>query len=258
MDNQDRPYTSAEAMNEALLSLYESRLPKINELIAKCIEANNWDTSKVSKPFFMKVEEEYTDAATKVLFIGRETFGWELFDSLDSVADLMAVYGNSSLYEGHHNSPFWWFRKQLSQQLGITESFKKATMWTNLSKIDVDKKRPTGKGFDTLMQVFMNLLVDEIAIIRPDVILIMTKDGWYNWHINNYGWVKNEPFVSPKAIELGRESVLPKKIDRLVSPHRLPEHTYHICHPNALRRKKGGYTNNANELIQPLIERIKA
>ena len=133
----------------------------------------------------------------------------------------------------------------------------KATMWTNLSKIDVGRKKPTGKNFDHLTQVFINLLVSEIEIVKPDVVLILTKDGFYNWHLKHYGWVQNEPFVDYGTIELESKSVLDKKISRLVASERLPEHTYQICHPNALRFKAGGYTKNADELINALVGQIK-
>ena len=258
MENQDRPHDSAESMNKALSSLYESRLLEINEQIAQCIEQCNWSANGVSKLFFMKVDEAYVKATTKILFIGRETFGWGVYDKLDKAIDLMANYENVSLSGKHYNSPFWWFRKGFSEKLGISkDEFMKATLWTNLSKIDVDKTTPTGQHFWHLSQMFINLLVAEIEIVKPNVVLIMTKNGHYSWHLNYYRWLRNESFKDyDESDELKRESVLGKKIERLIVPNRLPEHTYQICHPNVLRRKAGGYTTNADELINALASQI--
>lgn len=254
MENQDRFYDSAESMNQALLSLYESRLPELYKLIDQC----GFETDKIiSKLFFMQVNEAYMNAPKKILFVGRETFGWEQYNKLDTANDLTALYNRVSTEGEHYNSPFWWFREGFSEIFQINKGdFMKATLWTNLSKIDVDRQRPTGKPFDHLMQVFISLLISEIEIVKPEVILILTKDGFYNWHLDNYGWLQNEPFVEYKTIELERKSVLDKKIDRLIAPSRLPAHTYQICHPNALRRRAGGYSVHAGELINALAGQI--
>lgn len=258
MKNQDRPNDSVESMNKALLSLYESRLPELNQQIEQCLEKCSWPADKVSKLFFMKVDQEYEKAGTKILFVGRETFGWEQYSNLDRVNSLMGLYEGVSASGKHYNSPFWWFREKFSQQMGLSaESFMRSTLWTNLSKIDVNKTTPTGGPlFGNLSQLFVSLLVAEIEIVKPDIVLIMTTSGQYTWHLNYYRWLQNEPFKDfNDESQLGRLSVLPKKIDQLVAPNRLPEHTYQICHPNALRRR-GNYTERADELINALTRRI--
>ncbi|GAB3543436.1 hypothetical protein GCM10027577_12120 [Spirosoma fluminis] len=68
--------TSAEATNQDLLSLYKRILPEINEQVVQCINQCNWQANQVSKLFFMKVDEAYLKAPKKILFVGRETFGW--------------------------------------------------------------------------------------------------------------------------------------------------------------------------------------
>jgi hypothetical protein len=241
-------------MNSALLDLYTEYLPEINKLIKSC----NWP-SGVSKPFFMHVGEEYARAPNKILFIGRETYGWEDFNESDSPIPSIELYKNVYESNKHYNSPFWWFRQELSAQLGIKQDFMKATMWTNLSKIDVNKRTPSGDNSGELAQFFMKLLIEEIRIIQPDIVLILTKDGHYNWHLNNYDWDQNQSFKEKKPISsLKRQPILPKKIDRLIAENLLPKHTYQMCHPNALRRKLGGYRTNEDELIQALIPHINS
>jgi hypothetical protein len=257
-NNNHSPIDTVESMNAALLSLYKSLLPELNELIGRAIKEDQWPVDKISKLFFMQVDEAYIKAEQKVLFVGRETFGWCNYGETDSEDELMDFYNQTTLNGKHYNSPFWWFRAGFSQAMGFyNKAFMKSTLWTNLSKIDVGKKRPSGKHFGHLSQLFMKLLVDEIAIVKPDVVIIMTTDGHYTWHLNNYRWLQNELFKDfQDPCQLVRESILPNKIERLIAEHRLPEHTYQICHPNYLRRQ-GNYTLRAEELIKTITERIK-
>lgn len=206
----------------------------------------------------MKVDQEYERARTKILFVGRETFGWEQHSKLDNANNLMGLYETVSTVGKHYNSPFWWFREKFSQQMGLSaESFMKSTLWTNLSKIDVNKTTPTGGPlFGDLSQLFVSLLNVEIEITKPGIVLIMTTNGHYTWHLNYYRWLQNEPFKDfNDESQLTRKPILPKKIDQLIVPNRLPEHTYQICHPNALRRR-GNYTERADELINALVSQI--
>ena len=119
MQNQDRPTDSAESMNKALLALYESRLPELNQQIEQCMERCGWKPGEVSKLFFMKVDQEYEKARTKILFVGRETFGWEQYSNLDRVNSLMGLYEGVSASGKHYNSPFWWFREKFCNEMGI-------------------------------------------------------------------------------------------------------------------------------------------
>ena len=257
MENQDHPYDSAESMNKALLSLYESRLPDFNKHIDQCIEKCGWNPGEISKLFFMKVDEEYEKAPKKILFVGRETFGWGKYNKLDGADISMNLYGGVAANGEHYNSPFWWFREKFSQKMGVEQNFMKGTLWTNLSKIDVNKTTPTGGSlFGDLSQLFVSLLVAEVEIAKPDIVLIMTTNGQYTWHLNYYRWLQNEPFkdFNDKS-QLGRKCILPKKIDQLIAQNRLPFHTYQICHPNALRRR-GNYTERADELINALANQI--
>ncbi|WP_460981406.1 hypothetical protein [Spirosoma fluminis] len=185
--------------------------------------------------------------------IGWYTAGKDQYDPRDEASELMSYYGQTTNAGVHYNSPFWWFREAFSQAIGVgQDDFMKATLWTNLSKIDVGKTTPKGKEAWKLFQLFIQLLIEEIRIVKPDIVLIMTKDGLYNWHLDNYRWVSNKPFSSyDEPDEITREPILDKQIQRLIVPGILPYHTYQICHPNALRRQ-GNYTERADVLIKEL------
>ena len=258
MENQDgivsdTTVDSADSMNQALRALYESRRPELVGEIEACIGKCDWEREAVSKLFLMNVEKEYVTAPTKILFVGRETCGWKTYCESDTVKDLMDYYKEISYKVEKHNSPFWRFRRDFSKEFDISDpDFRRATLWTNLSKIDVAKKRPPGPGFGDLSQAFIGLLIAEIEIVRPDVVLILTTDGHYTWHVNNYGWLRDAPFDAQKPAELTRTSVAPKMIDHLRAVGRLPEHTYQISHPNNLCRNPVRYS----EIVKQLVELI--
>ena len=237
-------------MNNDLQRLYDSYLPEIHPLIEKC----GWAKDKVSQLFTMYVDESYVQAPYKLLLIGRETFGWYSYGVEKMAASLMNDYRDFSQFGKHFNSPFWWFRRDLSQKFGIAEGeFMKATLWTNVSKIDVGKTRPdnTAKQFDQLVQVFIRLLVAEIAIVKPDVVVIMTRDGFYNWHLENYNWRENKTYFTSHSVpaKLEKRRLEGVRIDQLMAGGLLPNHTYQMCHPRALVSKGGSKTNLFIEAI---------
>lgn len=241
-------------MNNDLQRLYDSHLPEIRLLIDKCDLASS---GKLSQVFAMHVDDHYMQAKQKILFIGRETFGWYNYDKDCIATDLMKNYSDFSNSDIYPNSPFWWFRRDLSQQFGIAEAdFRNATLWTNLSKIDVEKARPQGKGekldcLNRLIQVFIKLLAAEIAIVKPDVVVIMTRDGFYNWHLENYNWRENKTYFDshPVPAKLEKRQLEGVRVDQLMGGELLPNHTYQMCHPRALVSKGGGKANLFIEAI---------
>jgi hypothetical protein len=240
-------------VNQTLRACYESWLPTLNPQIEGCIRQCSWPRDQLSKIFTMCVDDLYTQFSPKIMFVGRETAGWHAYSSSDTVDSLMQHYAD--VRDRHHNSPFWWFRERFSKALGINKAnFMQATLWTNLCKIDVNKTKPIGgESFGQLSQLFIALLVEEITITKPDIILILTTDGHYNWHLDNYGWAANTCYDANdlKPVSLGRKLVLPGKIEQLSAEGILPKHTYQIPHPNYLYKK-----GIVDEVLNILIRQI--
>ena len=249
--------TSTKMMNEQLVDLYEEYLPKINKEIENCIAMCNWNKNDISKLFFMHVSDEYVKAKTKIMFVGSETHGWDVRREDDSVSALTDFYRVVSENGTHFNSLFWWFRRDFSRSMDVEDSFMKSTLWTNLSKIDVAKKKPEGHEFGQLAQLFIKLLVAEISIVKPDIVLIMTANGFYEWHINNYNWKLNEPFSSLTDLNgMERKTLLKHKVDRLIVNELLPQNTFQLPHPNSFRYIKGGYKITASDIIDTIEKNL--
>lgn len=121
------------------------------------------------------------------------------------------------------------------------EELNKTVLWTNLSKIDIEKNRLTGKLYDHSMSGFINLLSQEISIAAPDILIIMTTSPNYSYHVKEYFGVHTGSAVI--------ETIIPKLLYKWTSD-KLPVNTFQICHPNSLRFKKGGFTLNSDKIIK--------
>ena len=144
------------------------------------------------------------------------------------------------------SSPFWWFIRDLSASYGQTD-YTKTALWTNLSKIDIDGKRPTGKVYDHAMQGFLELLIREVSIVKPDVLILMTTNPNYQWHLS-------EKFALAAGVSK-RESLIPNQLFHWETDI-LPVNTFQICHPNRLRFTVGGYKQNAEQIIEAIRQQV--
>ncbi|WAC12954.1 hypothetical protein [Dyadobacter pollutisoli] len=229
-------------LNEQLRNLYLEELPEIYNTINT--HATPLQVERMHGPFMMHVYPEYTESRKKLMFVGMETHGWEDFkpneDLLDTHRRLTSGYESFMTNREQPNSPFWWFIRDLNQSYGQGD-LNKTVLWTNLSKIDIEKNRPTGKLYDNSMNAFISLLSKEISIVKPDILIIMTTSPNYGYHVREYFGVH----TGDAAIE----TIIPRLLYKW-SSEKLPFDTFQICHPNSLRFKKGGFTVNASSIIK--------
>ncbi|GAA4461802.1 hypothetical protein GCM10023189_37700 [Nibrella saemangeumensis] len=200
-----------------LRELYEEFLPCLYQ------KEEYQQAENVSWPFLMYAHEEYYQVPCKMLFVGKETHTWRPEQDKDvktpTYSEVVEYY-QTFIKQRQPASPFWRFIKSvIPPQANV-----KSILWTNLSKLDQGGKRPQGDLFDNTMQLFLNLLVKEIAIVKPDIVLIMTTDPHYQWHLN-------ERFRSHSATS--QAGHLPP-----LSGPGLPSNTFQISHPNSLQQRR--------------------
>jgi len=239
----------APALNEQLRNLYLEQLPLIYQTIYT--NATPEQLEDVHGPFMMHVYPEYAESKMKLMFVGMETHGWEDCkldeDFLDTHRRLTSRYESFMTNQEHPNSPFWWFIKGLNLSYG-QEELNRTVLWTNLSKIDIGKKRPVGDLYNHSMGMFLNILAQEAAIVNPDILVIMTTSPHYSYHLNDFFGVHDGSATL--------ETLLPKLLYRWTS-EKLPITTFQICHPNSLRFKKGGFHSNAKLIIEAINALVK-
>lgn len=221
--------------NQQLKSVYENYLLELKSLTKE-------HASNFSYPLLMKVFSDYEKAKHKVLYVGKETFGWcgTLDDSQNlNVDELMNDYEEFEFAKNYHgrNSPFWRFIRTCHNKLN-SESLPNGLLWTNFSKCDSNGTTPeynlqklNNKGFD--------LILNEIQITKPDVVIFIT--GW------DY-----EPQFQRVFNGLEYKTIEENYLYQCVHST-LPTHSYMTMHPNGLQFRKK-FDSTLTQILDKIAE----
>ena len=213
------------------------------------------DAAKLSPPLLLSVPPGYTEADRRILFFGRETFGWEwtrklredypeyqvdypytdvstLQDFLandDSVEALCWGYREFKFAEyqpTNRNSPFWQAFREVQGWRGV------GLIWNNLSRCDFQggSVLSAPKALQTyLAECQRGLVAKELEILRPHVCLFFTGPGYDNLLSG----------VFPECSFTPVDKDIPvSQLARIGHP-RLPANSFRTYHPHYLRR--GGH-----------------
>ena len=223
----------AEEINNQLKSIYETYL---NEL--KTLSADQGDN--FSCPLLMHAFDDYSSVKHKVLYVGKETYGWlgTMENSKDLTVDILTdTYTNFEFgkdYSGR-NSPFWRFIKTFHNKLN-GEDFTNGFLWTNFSKCDSNGTTPS-YNLQKLNDKGFELILDEIKITKPDIVIFIT--GWDYEH-------QFQRVFSGLEYETLEENYLYKCIHSA-----LPTHTYMTMHPKGLQLRK-----QFNPILDKILENV--
>lgn len=229
----------ANDLNQQLRNLYLHRLPEIYSAIRE--NTDELQLLKMHGPFMMHVHPEYITAPKKLMLVGREARNERLIDINETPQD--AYYQATDFYKNftgglsYDHTPFWKFIKELNQSYGITD-YRKSSLWTNLSKINVNGHRPEGDLLNMTMANFLDVLIEEITIVKPDIVIILTKDLKYHWFLQNRF----------RAETVGTSN---KNLSKLLIDALPNEKIFCMPHPRALCRRPG-FNNNIAAIIQEL------
>lgn len=199
-------------MKDSLVKLYQGR-DKDFKSIKNQIE-------KATGPLLMSPNEKYAKQPNRLLIVGQETHGWA--ENYDNVLKNIELYEWFNLGEKYNSRPFWNVTRKLERALN-NEIYSCA--WTNISKFDVDSKRPNSEEAKIISQID-DLLIDEIKIIQPDVCIFFTGHHFDNRIKKIYTGVE---FVNVSGFSSNELTQLKHKD--------LPEKTYRTYHPNYLRMR---------------------
>lgn len=201
-------------MKNRLFELYSSKQEEFDTIKVSIKNA------KAFGPFLMSPNDKYQKQTNKLLVIGQETKGWENFNDLKKQ---MSVYEGFNLGIKYYSSPFWNVMRKLERGLKNAEY---SSAWTNISKFDVDRKRPVGEH-EKIISKIDYLLRDEIEILKPDMCMFFTS------HTFDFRLKKIFP-----GIEFVRVPNFDKKVICRLKHQNLPENTFRTYHPRYLRTSK--------------------
>jgi hypothetical protein len=160
------------SINENLKEIYE---PYLKNLII----ITRGFSDDFSCPILMKVHPDIEKVKKRILYVGKETYGWQgtLSDtdclSVDYLMDEYEKFEFAKNYPGR-NSPFWRFIKKVHESINESDH-PNGILWTDFSKCDSKGTTPSSE-LQKLNESGFDLLKDEIKILKPDVIIFLT--GW--------------------------------------------------------------------------------
>jgi len=193
---------------ETLYSKYQKQFSEINQ---------NFKSRNIHGPFLMSPEEEYKNAAKKLMIIGQETNGWSTTDIISTQMSAYREFGLGSTY----NSPFWNVTRKLEVALNIDRC---TSAWTNINKYDENQSRPKKNVRDEIEKLDP-ILIEEIKILKPEVIVFFVGPRYHNRLLSVFTGLE---FITIK--DWKRNALC-----RLKHPS-LSENTFVTYHPAYLRR----------------------
>jgi hypothetical protein len=247
-----------ETMQQSLNRLYLSTLE--NEKVSPQLAA------RLSCPLTMAVTPEWEASPTRLLIVGQETLGNGLFGAdavgiasqdisnfgqlvaLPNVAEaidrLVCVYRTSMTGDGaHENRPFWLAFNKLWDLPGF-----KSALWSNLFWCALDGgsvwKNSTWPEFDEILQMQRGRLQREIELLKPTAVVFFTGPI--------YDTALKQEFEDAQLLAVDD---LPERGFARVVSHSLPEASFRLYHPKALRMR--GHWGWLDTLAQRLLAEQK-
>lgn len=226
-------------INDKLIKEYSRYLANLRDLF------NPELRKQMSLPLFMHVFPEYEKLESKVMVVGKETYGW--YGNLAETEKLFAEkivenYKTFELGRTYYNSPFWRFSKKLYRSLNPDKDLN-GLLWTNLSKIDQNQTTPDYEHVENNFDGY-KLLEREIELTRPDAVVFLTS------------WNQDELItrIFPRVEFQECKNIESRYLVKL-SHDKLPENTYRTYHPRFLNSLTSKYS--IDEIIERTVYEIK-
>lgn len=156
---------TADGMNSRLRSTYEAALRQLEQ----SWHPENGD----SRPMLISVHPDYSALQAKFLVVGQEAGGWAESIPMGAGAAnrLMDFYTDFKLGRHQRSTPFWQGARYLNTKLNPNAT-SEAFLWSNLVKVDVQRRRPTATVEVVLAS--LRLLEREMEITAPDAVVFFT------------------------------------------------------------------------------------
>ncbi len=235
-------------INNSLRDIYAKLYPNLKkelESINSILEKDGEESEQATNPLLLKVNEEYVNADTKIMFFGQETNYWlgEQNDGvfLGKIDPVIELYDEFYLKGGcySYGGQFWNGVNRLKNL--ISEKFpdrKFGYLWNNVAKIG-----KCGKGFahkiNHITNEHFNVILQEINIVKPDIVIFLSGP--------DYDGELKKIFGDYQETKLGDFNI--RQLCKINSPKlNLAFRTYH---PNYLWR------NDIDNYFNTIIDKIK-
>ena len=224
------------AMSDSLYELYSSRWDDFKEKIQSKVES--------AMPFLIVPTNDYCLSEKRIMIVGQETDSWagEVYDFPEeqTPCNVLKVY-DRFVNRGGYNSPYWDFIR------AIKDTAPSNTKFVINNVVKIGKKRGAGCDdyINSLTLEHMNLLSQELEILKPDMILFLTGPNYDHRIEAAFGKIKTE---KAEANLSARQLAKLQFSDSGMPP------SYRCYHPAYLRRSKNfdRYLDIINDIIKKL------
>ncbi len=211
-------------IHAGLFKLYISRLDEFKLVKRK-------SSGILNGPFLSSPGKKYSDAMTKIVFIGQETNGWA---SNFDVEAQMREYIDFGLGVNYFSSPFWNVIRKVEKEIAGDYY---CSAWLNLNKFDENNKSPSPSNL-AILEKLDNILLMEIELLSPDIVVLFTGPR-YDSRVTRIFNQELQEFVGFNIRQLA-------EIQMIDQPYKV----YRTYHPNYLRR-----SGLENRVIQAISTR---
>lgn len=218
--------------------------------------------ANISYPFLTGVMEQYIDSDKRIMIIGQETNGWNIYKpdwtiqdsrqwTIDYLCYQLKYYTNADLKEkfGRRNSsPFWSFFKAFSNK-GIVPC------WNNVDKAQRNISGKTASLTEEI-EIALNqklpytnktLLQKEIEILKPNAIVFITGPSYR---------VTMEKALNLKENSLsGYEPTYSNGCMNISNPVNLEAPTFWTYHPRHIASRKNALSRD--KIVETIIDSFK-
>lgn len=204
---------NATTLNQRLESFYTNHISELSSLMHTFEGA--------SCPHFLSVPDGYPACPIRLLIVGQQTYGWgdpKVFQCPRILQSLIQLYADFNLGHNYNASPFWQASMTL-QRLLNPSCPERNFIWSNLVKIDQNRKRPNRELEEKVCS--LNILQSELSITRPDVVVFFTGPYYDERLKSTFSGINFVP--------------VSKMVATLIHPE-LPDLAFRTYHPNYLRR----------------------
>lgn len=205
----------AHQMKVQLKALYQTHWDRIRSVKRRVKDRGPYPYG----PFLLGFVEPCASQAVRLMVIGQQTKEWSCHDTIDKQMAVHEDFHNGRDY-GHifHDTS-----RRVEETLGIA---KYSSVYGNLNRFDVDGGKPVGREEEIISELDF-LLIEEIAILKPDVCLFLTGPS-LDGRISR---------LFPGLERLQVKTWGERQLCQLQHP-KLPKRSFRTYHPVSLRRQQ--------------------
>jgi Uracil-DNA glycosylase len=220
------------SVDEQLMKQYRRFADRVAiEAVCETPESTATMMVEIDGPFLIKPHQEYERSKPKVVIVGQENNGWigtyKDFLEKRTIEEALRLYEDFDLERSYNTTFFQCFATIRDSLFGLDPQKRRAILWLNLFKFNqgLNPQMIYSAYRDKVLNLQGDVFQQEIAVLRPDVILFLTGPYYDSVIQQFYPSVRFEPIDGHPVNQVAR-----------VVHEGLPANSFRTYHPSYLNR----------------------